>query len=127
MIYSKQREVILTALRASDAHPTAEDLYSMIKPEHAGLSLATVYRDLNQLVKHGMILRIHSKNGPDRFDGNTSAHYHAICSACGKTVDVYADDMPNVCAAANVQKDIAVTDVVMLFTGVCRECQEHSS
>jgi Fur family peroxide stress response transcriptional regulator len=123
MIYSRQREVILTALRTSCTHPTAEELYAAIKPENPGISLATVYRDLNQLARHGIILRIHSKNGPDRFDGNTSAHYHAICSVCGKAVDIFTDDMPDVLAAANMQDDIEVTDVVMLFTGVCRDCQ----
>lgn len=123
MIYSRQREVILTALRASCTHPTAEELYAVIKPGNPGISLATVYRDLNQLARHGIILRIHAKNGPDRFDGNTSAHYHAVCSVCGKTVDIFADDMPDVLAAANVQDDIEVTDVVMLFAGVCRDCQ----
>jgi len=123
MIYSRQREVILNALRASCTHPTAEELYAVIKPGNPGISLATIYRDLNQLARHGIILRIHAKNGPDRFDGNISAHYHAICSVCGKTVDIFADDMPDVLAAANVQNDIELTDVVMLFTGVCRDCQ----
>ncbi|HOG01678.1 MAG: Peroxide-responsive repressor PerR [Firmicutes bacterium ADurb.Bin248] len=124
MIYSRQREVILGALRSTRSHPTAEELYSMIKPENPGISLATVYRDLNQLAAHGMILRIHAKSGPDRFDGNTSEHYHAVCSECGRTVDIFTDDMPDVCAAANGQDEIQVSSVLMLFAGVCKQCRE---
>ncbi len=124
LIYSRQREVILNALRATCSHPTAEELYSAIKPENPGISLATVYRDLNQLAAHGMILRIHAKVGPDRFDGNTCEHYHAVCSECGRTVDIYAQGMPDVCAAANAQEEIRVSNVLMLFTGICKQCQE---
>lgn len=124
LIYSRQREVILNALRATCSHPTAEELYSAIKPENPGISLATVYRDLNQLAAHGMILRIHAKAGPDRFDGNTCEHYHAVCSECGRTVDIYAQGMPDVCAAANAQEEIRVSNVLMLFTGICKQCQE---
>lgn len=123
MIYSKQRESILNALHASHSHPTAEELYSAIKPESPGISLATVYRDLNQLAEHGMILRIHVKNGPDRFDGNIKAHYHAVCSECGRIVDIFTHNMPDVSAVANMQNEINVTDVEMLFTGICKDCQ----
>lgn len=124
MIYSRQREMILEALRSTRSHPTAEELYAMLKPKDNGISLATIYRNLNQLAERGMILRIHMKNGPDRFDGNTESHYHAVCTKCGRTVDIYAEDMPDVCAAANAQEEIAVSDVAMLFTGICRYCKE---
>ncbi len=126
MIYSKQREAIRNALCSVSSHPTAEELYALVKPEHPGISLATVYRDLNQLAAHGMVLRIHTPGGPDRFDGNTNSHYHAVCTGCGRTVDIYSDDMPDVCAAANAQEDILVSDVVMLFKGVCKDCRSKS-
>ena len=43
--YSKKREAILTALRQTDAHPSAEWLYQTLKATHPDLSLGTVYRN----------------------------------------------------------------------------------
>ena len=59
MIRSKQRDMILDTLRAYPIHPTAEELYTILKDTvEATVSLATVYRNLGQLADAGMILRI---------------------------------------------------------------------
>lgn len=41
---SKKRQVILEALAATTAHPTAQELYQQLKPDYPDLSLGTVYR-----------------------------------------------------------------------------------
>ena len=43
--YSKKREAILTAIRSTSCHPSAEWVYQTLKPEHPELSLGTVYRN----------------------------------------------------------------------------------
>ena len=45
--YSKQRELIYENLKARCDHPTAEAIYSDLKKDNPGLSLGTVYRNLN--------------------------------------------------------------------------------
>ena len=44
--YSKKREAILTAIRSTTCHPSAEWIYQTLKPTHPDLSLGTVYRNL---------------------------------------------------------------------------------
>lgn len=44
--YSKKREAILTAIRSTTCHPSAEWIYHTLKPTHPDLSLGTVYRNL---------------------------------------------------------------------------------
>ena len=47
MIRSKQRDMILDTLRAYPIHPTAEELYTILKDTvEATVSLATVYLSL---------------------------------------------------------------------------------
>ena len=91
MIYSKQREGILRTLRYELNHPTAEELYTHLKEREPSLSLATVYRNLNQLSKIGKVMRIEVPNGSDRFDSIADGHYHLICEKCGKAVDIARD------------------------------------
>ena len=51
--YSRQRELIFEALKASHEHPTAEMMYQWLKPENPNLSLGTVYRNLNLAGRRG--------------------------------------------------------------------------
>ena len=42
--FSRKREALYNALRATTVHPTAEWLYAALRPEYPDLSLGTVYR-----------------------------------------------------------------------------------
>ena len=48
MIYSKKRELVLDYVRAACTHPTADEVYAGLRAGDADVSLATVYRNLNQ-------------------------------------------------------------------------------
>ena len=49
MRYSKQRELVLRKVEELCDHPTAEEIFDKAAPECPGLSLGTVYRNLNSL------------------------------------------------------------------------------
>ena len=86
--YSRQRESIKASLMRRHDHPTADALYASIREEFPNISLGTVYRNLNLLVETGEIRKLTCGDGADHFDGNTSDHYHFICSECGQIFDM---------------------------------------
>ena len=88
--YSKQREAILNALRSTDTHPTAAQVYAMVKKELPNISLGTVYRNLDALTQSGDILGISVGDGNTHFDGDSSHHLHLHCNKCGKISDFAA-------------------------------------
>ena len=51
MRYSKQRELVLQKVEQLCDHPTAEEIFDLAARECPGLSLGTVYRNLNSLVE----------------------------------------------------------------------------
>ena len=53
MRYSKQRELVLQKVEQLCDHPTAEEIFDLAAKECPGLSLGTVYRNLNSLVDAG--------------------------------------------------------------------------
>ena len=57
MRYSKQRELVLQKVEQLCDHPTAEEIYDEAIKECPGLSLGTVYRNLNSLVDAGRVRR----------------------------------------------------------------------
>ena len=120
--YSRQRESIKKYLDSHFTHPPAETVYLDIKEEFPNISLGTVYRNLNLLADMGEILRISLGNGPDRYDGRTSPHYHFICSQCGQVLDMDIGPMPEIDAAARQNFSGVITGHITHFFGLCPKC-----
>ena len=65
MRYSKQRELVLHTVEQLCDHPTAEEIFDKAAPECPGLSLGTVYRNLNSLVEAGRVRRCGRETGDE--------------------------------------------------------------
>lgn len=52
---TRQRAVILEELRKTATHPTADELYSIVRRRLPRISLGTVYRNLDFLADSGEI------------------------------------------------------------------------
>ena len=120
---SKKRDAIYDALRVTVKHPSAEQLYELLKPEYPDLSLGTVYRNLGVLLDEGKIVSIGKVDGEERFDAATHDHAHFVCSKCGAVIDVALDglslpDLESVESALGGRVD----DMKLSFTGVCKIC-----
>ena len=83
-----QREAILAELRASRKHPTAEEIYTVLRSRMPQLSLGTVYRNLEQMSQAGVIRKLETAGKCKRFDGDLSLHHHIRCVECGAVEDV---------------------------------------
>lgn len=124
MNYSKQRELIIDALRYTDEHPTAETVYRKLKGDYPRLSLATVYRNLNQLCETGVIRKLHVAGSPDRFDGNIEQHYHLCCKTCKKIIDIMGPEGAWRSLISGNEKH-CIEGCEVIFYGTCAECIEE--
>lgn len=88
--YSRQRDAILRAICATDCHPSAAWVYERVKPEVPGLSLGTVYRNINLLKKEGTVMAVGVIQGEERIDGRTHPHSHFFCERCNRVFDLPA-------------------------------------
>lgn len=85
---TRQRRVILDTLCGCTSHPTAEDLYQMVRHRMPHISLGTVYRNLDVLIRCGSVRKLELTGGPARFDGNITRHDHIRCIHCGRVDDL---------------------------------------
>lgn len=122
MKYSKQRELILKTLEENIIHPTADEVYQLARKEMPELSLATVYRNLNQLAENGVIRKIEGLDDSVRFDHNLCNHYHFICRKCNKVYDVPYDIAPGLANMVTVQTGLNVESYDVSFKGICPDC-----
>ena len=128
--YSKKREAILTAIRSSDAHPSAEWIYHTLKSTHPDLSLGTVYRNLLFFQQNGTIQSVGVVNGQERFDAVTAPHSHFVCTSCGAVIDLHSVKLDSsLTRAVSEQYGLAVERHELTFYGRCQTCikQEESN
>ena len=128
--YSRQRELIYHSLQTRKDHPTAEELYLDLKSEMPEIGIATVYRNLSDLCQKGKIIKIKSKYGPDRFDGNLMPHIHFQCEQCNSIVDIeltsaQKEKIDNDILAILRQTGAILTTSEILLIGICNQCQNH--
>jgi Fe2+ or Zn2+ uptake regulation protein len=83
-----QRVAVFHALQRYHGHPTAEELFRIVKPTTDKLSLATVYNTLEALSKAGLIRRLPMTNGTCRYDSDTEPHLHVRFPATAEIEDV---------------------------------------
>ena len=65
---TRQRALVLEAVRSLHNHPTSADVYDAVREKHPSISRATVYRNLNVLTEQGEVLHIPVAGGADRYD-----------------------------------------------------------
>lgn len=131
MRQTKQKDIIMQALHDIPGHPTAEMLYAELKRDHPNLSLATVYRNLNQFAKDGIVLKLEFPSEPARFDIHAYEHPHAICRECGSIFDVPADTLTPVTSyiAQVIREDLDfdVEGLEIHANGVCASCRSEQN
>ena len=121
---TKQREVVLDVIREADSHLTANEVFSEAKSKLPTISFATVYNSLRYLKDAGHIAEIAFGNGASRFDRMTHRHDHAICSKCGKLVDIEMELPGDIVERAAKYSNFRPESIEFTLRGVCPECVE---
>lgn len=118
------RALILDTVRATDAHPSAADVYRRVRRRLPRVSLATVYRNLRMLAAEGF-LRARAHASGMRFDGNTAAHDHFTCVRCGRIFDMPPLVPRAVRARVASSTGFEVIEHHSEFYGRCAGCRRH--
>ena len=126
MKYSKQRELILKTLRENPIHPTADEIYQLLRHELPNISLGTVYRNLNQLSESGEVMKITGLDGSVHYDHCVEKHYHFICTCCNKVYDVPYDVAQDLEQKLKSLTGLEAQSSDLTFKGICPVCQKSN-
>ena len=122
--YSRQREAILDNLKSRVDHPTADMLFQSLRKDDPKISLGTVYRNLGLLTEIGKIRKLSDINGVERYDYNTTDHYHFACKACSKLIDLPTGIIAGLDEKAKHEDIGIVENHSLIFYGYCKECYQ---
>ena len=122
-----QRKTILNILRQKKSHPSADEIYELVRKQLPRISLGTVYRNLELLARMELIQKLELGGTIKRFDWNPNKHYHIRCLVCGQV-----DDAP--IAPLNKLEDelygATVFSIIghrLEFEGLCPNCTEKEA
>ena len=119
--HSHKRDAILACVRSTDTHPTADWVFSQLKPVIPDLSLGTVYRNLALFRENGQVRPVTVVNGVERYDANTLPHPHFVCRVCGGVYDV---EIQGDGAASLKNAGYTVENCDITYFGVCPGCND---
>ena len=119
---TKQREVVLQVIRNAHEHLTANEVFTAAKELLPTISFATVYNSLRYLKEAGLIAEITFGNGASRYDRMTHRHDHAICTVCGKLVDIEMEVPAEILKKAARQSKFKPETLEFTLRGKCPEC-----
>lgn len=114
---SRQRDAVLQCIRSTTCHPTADWIFSRLKPVMPELSRGTVYRNLSILRQEGEICSVGVSGGMEHFDGDVHPHVHFVCTTCGGVTDLMEVPVPGA-----VEVPGKVNAVALTYHGTCENC-----
>jgi len=124
--YTKQRGMVVNALQGADLPVTAEQLLEQVRKLDPAISLSTIYRALDVLVNHGLVLRASfadEKRSMYSLERMEHKHY-LICTMCNRMEPIEG------CPLAAYEEQLAektnfrISAHKLEMHGICPECQK---
>lgn len=126
--YSRQRKLVLEAVRARRDHPTADQVFLGVRDNNPKISRGTVYRNLNSLAESCEVRHVRLPGvDADRYDWRLDQHYHLICTGCGKVLDAPSPYRTELDKTLAEQTGYRIACHRTVFEGLCPECQQKQS
>jgi Fur family transcriptional regulator, ferric uptake regulator len=116
------RRLVLTALVQGASHPTAEELLVAVRTLAPDVHASTVYRNLEELERLGVVIHNHLGHGAATYHLATEAHGHLVCEVCGDTIEAPEDLFEAMADGAKRRLGFELRPYHFAVLGVCAAC-----
>jgi Fur family peroxide stress response transcriptional regulator len=116
------RRAVLEILRSIDDHPTAAEVFRLLRRRRPGVAYATIYNSLNWLKHRGLVGELNFDQEAARFDPIVARHDHLVCTECGALENLQLKVPTKSLQHAGRQKSFRVQRYRIELFGVCRQC-----
>ena len=121
--HTPQRQVILEELQGLRSHPTAAELYAVVRDRLPRISLGTVYRNLEVLCEDGFARRLTLAGRDARYDGDMAPHDHVRCTSCGVLHDLPSEQAASRPAVPAEIAGFRIEGYRLEYHGLCPDCR----
>ncbi|HLE16155.1 MAG TPA: Fur family transcriptional regulator [Anaerolineales bacterium] len=126
---TSQRRLILQTLERLSGHPTAEQLFQIVRRQDSSLSLSTIYRTLRWLQEEDLVSTrlFDEERRQERFDpAFPSEHHHFMCTACKSVIEFDTQLIDSIKTQFERQTGAQVQVGSIVLYGLCARCREKS-
>ena len=116
------RRILLDVLFTADGHLSAEELTEAVQQRAPDVNLSTVYRNLEELERLGVISHSHLGHGPSSYLLASHAHAHFICSDCGTMIEAPDELFSGLARAAKGKLGFTIDPKHFAILGLCDNC-----
>jgi Fe2+ or Zn2+ uptake regulation protein len=121
---TKQRQAVLQVIQEAEEHLTANEVFADARRILPGISFATVYNSLRYLRNEGLIGEVHFGTDATRYDRKLTRHDHAMCTRCGKLVDLDLRIPKALLKEAADLSRFEPESIELTLRGLCPECSK---
>jgi Fur family transcriptional regulator, peroxide stress response regulator len=121
---TKQRQAVLSVIQESEGHLTANEVFEHSRRILPGISFATVYNSLRYLRNEGLIGEVRFGMDCTRYDRTLTRHDHAICSRCGKLVDLDLPIPGELLKKGERLSKFKADSIEVVLRGTCPDCNK---
>jgi Fur family transcriptional regulator, ferric uptake regulator len=117
------RRLLLNALFGSSEHRSAEDLAAEVHSRAPDVHLSTIYRNLEELERLGVVDSTRLGGGPATYHLASAAHGHLVCEQCGAMTEVPDEIFASLVQVAGTRYGFTINPHRFAVTGRCANCQ----
>jgi Fur family peroxide stress response transcriptional regulator len=119
-----QRVAIVEYVMSTNTHPSAEEVYKLIKKKYPMVSLATVYKTLELLMEMGVVRELSFTDGA-RYDANIGKHVNVVCINCGRIEDMADESLIELESRIAKRSRYKISSARYELYGYCDECKSR--
>ncbi len=116
------RRLVVRCLLESGTHPTADELVSAVHREDPTVHRSTVYRNLEELERLGVVEHVHLGHGAATYHLATERHGHLVCDRCGRQIEVPEAVFGELARIARDRYGFEVRPRHFAIPGLCHTC-----
>ena len=124
---SKRQEQILEILKNCDDELSGQELHRELIIGEKEMGLTTVYRNLQVLMKTGLIRSRHLPTGEVLYTPVERDIHHLTCVQCGETSKIDGCPVKDIHEPKQVNKKFQLLFHTLEFFGLCQNCYQKNA
>ena len=124
---TKRQQQLLNELKKCTDELSGQELHRQLHNSEKIMGLTTVYRNLQALVKQGLIRSRHLPNGEVLYAPVERDIHHLTCVSCGETTRLQGCPVKTMDISKKTSKNFELLFHTLEYFGLCQDCSYESN
>lgn len=123
---TRQRQLLLSEIKKLKTHPSARELFEILRKKDANYSIATLYRNLEYFTNKQLVYKLKSNGTETRYESDLSPHINLVCEHCGFIEDIYDFESIDFLTPQIQSSGFDLKIKFLEIPGTCKKCQNKN-